>query len=437
MQSTVPAKRARVDDGSSNSACEARAIIHEYESVANPMMPSVPVREFPASKHETGSTGIVHFDLAASLEVPSPATSPNMLAAYVRVDVGESCETPVTATSSVFYVIRGSGTTRIGNERITWGPGDLFATPCDESIVHECTASEAHGSAALYWISDAPLLTYLGVAPSGRRFEPILFRSAVMRERVEAIRHGPGLEHKNRVGILLSSPATPATKTVTHTLWSLLNVLPCVAPLNVQRPHKHNSVALDLCVSAKPGTCYTLMGRQLDINGQIIDPIRCDWLAGSSFITPPGWWHSHHNEGDEDAWVLPVQDAGLLTHQRVLDIRFVDEEIALIKQGMSRGVTYKCVRATHRTAPPCDGCAAPWPSVVDSCCAAPGCRMCPGSVSQVLPRSLRLADCPCSDDNLRSRPRARMTAELGWVHGRATALGFQSSEAALRLTVTA
>jgi hypothetical protein len=32
-------------------------------------------------------------------------------------------------------------------------------------------------------------------------------------------------------------------------LWSLLNSIPAK---NVQRPHRHNSVALDLAVSAQP-----------------------------------------------------------------------------------------------------------------------------------------------------------------------------------------
>ena len=36
---------------------------------------------------------------------------------------------------------------------------------------------------------------------------------------------------------------------------------------------------------------------------------------GGVFVTPPGWWHSHHNESDDVAWVLPMQDAGLYTHQ--------------------------------------------------------------------------------------------------------------------------
>ena len=29
--------------------------------------------------------------------------------------------------------------------------------------------------------------------------------------------------------------------------------------------------------------------------------------TGGTFVTPPGWWHSHHNDSDEDAWVLPMQ----------------------------------------------------------------------------------------------------------------------------------
>jgi hypothetical protein len=60
------------------------------------------------------------------------------------------------------------------------------------------------------------------------------------------------------------------------------------------------------------------MGPELDLTGKIIDPIRCDWRAGCMFVTPPGWWHSHHNESEEEAWVLPMQDAGLYTYQRTL-----------------------------------------------------------------------------------------------------------------------
>ena len=125
-------------------------------------------------------------------------------------------------------------------------------------------------------------------------------------------------------GILLGNKTTEAnTKTLTHTLWSLLNLLPAGQK---QRPHRHNSVALDLCVSAAPKGVYTLMGPELDEEGWVKDPIRLDWATGACFVTPPGWWHSHHNDSGEDAWVLPLQDAGLHTHMRTLDIQFSVEK---------------------------------------------------------------------------------------------------------------
>ena len=61
--------------------------------------------------------------------------------------------------------------------------------------------------------------------------------------------------------------------------------------------------------------CYTAMAQNIDNEGNLIDPIKAPWLTGGAFTTPPGWWHIHVNETDEDAWVLPIQDAGLLTHQ--------------------------------------------------------------------------------------------------------------------------
>ena len=78
---------------------------------------------------------------------------------------------------------------------------------------------------------------------------------------------------------------------------------------------------------------YTRMGREIDSNGVVTEPVVARWETGVVFITPPGWWHSHHNEGDEDACVLPIQDAGIYTHQRTLDIRFADEEVARLHAG--------------------------------------------------------------------------------------------------------
>lgn len=195
--------------------------------------------------------------------------------------------------------------------------GDVIVSPATNFSCDHYATSDA----ALYWVTDEPLLRYLGVVPSQPQFNMTVYRRAQLRERVQELRHEEGAEHRNRMGALLGNRFTEdSTQSMTHILWSLLNVLPAHT---AQRPHRHNSVALDMAVEAPSGGhAYTLMGPELATDGWVKDPVRVDWVAGGVFITPPGWWHSHHNDSDNDAWVFPVQDAGLYTHQRTLDIQF-------------------------------------------------------------------------------------------------------------------
>ncbi|CAF1057595.1 unnamed protein product [Rotaria sordida] len=110
----------------------------------------------------------------------------------------------------------------------------------------------------------------------------------------------------------------------------------------MQKPHRHNAVALDLVTYAPKGKCYTLIGDELNEDGSIRSPTRLDWESGGSFATPLGMWHSHHNESeDEDAWILPVQDAGLALHQGLYDIRFAEEEWKHVKDEHAiKGIIY-------------------------------------------------------------------------------------------------
>ncbi len=337
---------------------EGAARIYEYGSAANPELPKVPVVVHPASLHESGATRVIPFDLSELLGGEGPCTSPNLMASYVRIVTGESITTQAKATSQAYYVIRGSGSTTSEHGVVKWATGDLFVVPkTDGSLQHSCSSAEAHAGAALYWIHDQPLLDYLGVRPDEVKFPPALFTRSKLLETVEEIRHGPGMEHANRLGVLLGNASTEkTTKTLTHVMWSLLN---SIGPHTVQKPHRHNSVALDMAVAAPwpHGKVYTLMGRELDAQGNVVDPIRVDWADGSVFVTPPGWWHSHHNESDSTAWVLPIQDAGLYTHQRTLDIRFADDEIELHRQGRIRGTAFNItnkqyleVVSTHQAA---------------------------------------------------------------------------------------
>ena len=126
---------------------------------------------------------------------------------------------------------------------------------------------------------------------------------------------------KNRCGVLFGINETKdTTKTITPTMWSLMNILP---KKSVQKPHVHNSAALDFVLQTKSNV-YTLIGKELSDDGTIKNPYKKYWQENELFITPPGMWHSHVNESDEDAWILPVQDAGLHTYMNTLNINFVN-----------------------------------------------------------------------------------------------------------------
>lgn len=289
------------------------AQFHEYTAAADPQLPRVPFAVFPAREHESGPTREIAWDLSAALRTDWPATAPGLLASFLRILPGTSLCTRARASSQMFYVIRGAGRTRSRHGALAWSRGDLMAFPGGGDLAHEASAD-----AALYAVSDEPLLRFLGAEPAEERFRPTLHAAAAMQAALRQVNAEPGAGQRNRNGVLLANAAAPLTMTLTHSLWSLFNELPAGV---VQKPHRHNSVALDLCIAAGPGV-YTLIGESLDASGRIVGGRRMDWQPGAAFTTPSGWWHSHHNESDRSALVLPVQDAGLHSWLRTLDIRF-------------------------------------------------------------------------------------------------------------------
>ena len=132
----------------------------------------------------------------------------------------------------------------------------------------------------------------------------------------------PEARRRSRISVLLANRACDPTLTATPTLWAMFGILPAG---DIQVPHRHQSVALDLIIDCQPG-CYTLVGKALDEGGRIVDPERVDWKPASAFVTPPGLWHAHYNESGDPAYLLPIQDAGLQTYLRTLDIRFGDSD---------------------------------------------------------------------------------------------------------------
>ncbi|OBI72323.1 cupin [Mycobacterium asiaticum] len=290
----------------------------EYTQAADPIgsghTPAVPIAQFSSELYQDQPTGIIPLDLSGDMGITTgDATSPALLANFVRIRAGEQIGTNPNATSQLYYVLYGRGMAAVDGRLVQWEKGDFLTLPAGAHTVFYADAD-----AAMYWVHDEPLLRYLGVRATEPRFRPTKFRRADAVAELQQIAAQPGAHTKNRVSVLLANAEQRQTLTLTHVLWAMFGVLP---PGREQRPHRHQSVALDLILDAQPG-CYTLLGTRLDDCGQIADPIRVDWQAGGAFTTPPGMWHAHYNESGAPAHLIPVQDAGLQTHLRSLDMQF-------------------------------------------------------------------------------------------------------------------
>ena len=294
--------------------------IFEYSKAANPIesgaTPSIPIRGFSAELYASGESRFIPLDLSRELRTPYPATGPSLLANFVRIRAGEELTSAPIASSEFFYVIAGSGRTETADGSIAWKTGDFVALPGLEVIHH------ADSDTAFYLVNDSPLFAYLGAQKGAPRFSPTVYtREAVMAE-LEAAKNDPLAATRSRVSVLLANKNFEQTMTITHTLWTMFGV---VAPGTRQLPHRHQSVALDFVVDAEPGA-YTLLGAELNSDGTIKDPVRVDWVKGEAFVTPPGYWHEHVNASGAEAYVMPIQDAGLHTYLRTLDIQFFEED---------------------------------------------------------------------------------------------------------------
>ena len=297
------------------------ALFYEYSRAADPIgsgaIPSVPHAEFSATLHEQGPTRVIPLDLSRQLGCPGPATSPSLCANFLHIRPGESIRVQPNASSQLYFVMRGRGQTQFGDTQFPWGTGDFVTLPAGNAAVHQ-----AENDAALYWVHDEPMVRYLGARAESPTFRPTLYRAEEARAELAKAEADPEAQRRSRISVLLANRACDQTLTVTPTLWAMLGVLPVG---DVQAPHRHQSVALDLIIDCKPG-CYTLLGKELDDRGRIIDPERVDWKPASAFVTPPGLWHTHFNESGSAAYLLPIQDAGLQTYLRTLDIRFSDPD---------------------------------------------------------------------------------------------------------------
>ncbi len=296
----------------SKTRWDAENLYYEFSAAVAPELPAIPCTTFDRELHQQGLTRIIPLDLSRQIKVDTSAVSPVVSAHFLRICPKESLKTTTVATAQLFYVIRGSGYTESEYGTMKWSQGDLFTLPSCDRAIH--TATE---DGAIYWVTDEALINYLGVRAVEPRFQPSLYPKERLMAELKRVALEPEAKQRNRVGIILGNSATHLTRSLTHTLWALMVYLPRGTS---QKPHRHNSVAIDLVIDA-PDEAYTLVGESLDAEGNIVDGEKVYWKSDSVFVTPPGLWHSHHKYSDRDALLLPVQDAAFQSYLRTLDQR--------------------------------------------------------------------------------------------------------------------
>ena len=290
---------------------------YEYEKNVNPSLKHIPFYEKNINEC---NYGINIIDFSNIFNVSYKSTTPNLLASFIKLMRNDTIElnnieyNEYNATSHLFYIIKGKSCIHIDNDaEKNVNSGDILITPCFNSLKIKNLEEE---ELDIYYINDSPLVNYLGSKVEKKIFKTSIYSNTFLLQSLNDLSN----KNNNRKGILLSNKDTEelGINTITPVLWALYNELPSKT---TQKPHKHNSVALDLCVKCIDNeNVYTLIGDELDENGNIINPTKVYWKEGSMFITPPGLWHSHNNHGDTYAYVLPIQDAGLLLYQRILGI---------------------------------------------------------------------------------------------------------------------
>jgi gentisate 1,2-dioxygenase len=294
---------------------------YEYEKNVNPYLNHIPFYEKNINEC---NYGINIVDFSNVFNVSYKSTTPNLLASFIKLTGKETIElnniqyNEFNATSHLFYIINGKATFNLDNDNDTndekiVSSGDILISPCFSSLKITNLSEE---ELQIYYVNDSPLVNYLGSKAEKKIFKVAIYSNEFLLQSLDELSN----KNNNRKGILLSNKDTEelGINTITPVLWALYNELP---PKITQKPHKHNSVALDLCVKCSDSeNIYTLIGNELDENGNILNPKKVYWKEGSMFITPPGLWHSHNNDGDTFAYILPIQDAGLLLYQRILGI---------------------------------------------------------------------------------------------------------------------
>lgn len=252
-------------------------------------------------------TAIIPLDLSDRLESEFPATTPLILARYLRIRAGERLATRLKASAELYYVIAGAGETSKALDAIRWGPGDVFCLPGGGETSHVAGEQDC----VLWSITNEPQLAFEHLEPpaSGNAVTgAVHYPADEVAAQLARVQDKLGGERRKGLALIFSSAQQAHRRNIMPSLTLAMNQLPAH---DYQRPHRHNSVAVTLNIACEG--CYSM-----------IDGKRVDWQPFATMVTPPAAVHSHHNDGDATMTCLIVQDGGLHTHCRTMDFRYAD-----------------------------------------------------------------------------------------------------------------
>ena len=291
---------------------QARGRFFNTGNAFNVRLPPVPDHLFTAEPQKaldpSTPTGLIVCDLSRELACDFPATSPFVLARYARIRAGERLETDFAASGVICYVMVGSGTTEGVGTRVDWRAGDLIILPGGEAFTHAAAAEDA----VLWIVTNEPQLAFERLRPpalSNAPTKPVHFTREEIEKQITLIYEVGRDQAIAGSALIFSAEEQEATRNILPTLTVAMNTLPAGT---VQRPHRHNSVAVSLII--KGDRCFSVMDGKLK-----------DWASWATSITPPVSVHSHHNGGNEQAMFLIIQDGGLFYHARAMGFEFAEQ----------------------------------------------------------------------------------------------------------------
>lgn len=295
-----------------STKAEARGRFFNTGNAFNVQLPPVPdhifTEEAALALDPAAPTGLFPCDLSAVLNCSYPATTPLVLIRYARIRAGESLRTDFNASGVMAYVIAGAGSTTCGDERIEWSAGDIMVLPGGVAQEHSAGAADA----VLWIVTNEPQLAFESLrapAPGQAPTEMVHYRADEIARQIALLYEVGRNEKIAGSALIFSAERQEATRNILPTLTLAMNSLPGGA---VQRPHRHNAVAVSLVIRGE--RCFSIM-----------DGRRKDWAPWATTITPPVSVHSHHNGGNEQALFLIVQDGGIFYHTRAMGFEFAEQ----------------------------------------------------------------------------------------------------------------